>query len=59
MVGDCENRKRWKKMTLRMTQEEYNEITAAAAQYGGTLTAFVLHLVRKERIDELEKRHLE
>lgn len=39
-------------MTLRLTQEEYNEIAEAAAKTGKTLSGYVLHLVRKERIGE-------
>ncbi len=45
MVSDCENRKRWKKLTLRYTQEEYNEIAEAAKTSGETMSNYVLRAV--------------
>lgn len=45
VVSDCENRKRWKKLTLRYTQEEYNVIVGAAEAAGETASNYVLRAV--------------
>lgn len=55
VVSDCENRKRWKKLTLRYTQEEYDVIVGAAEAAGETASNYVLRAVRELQQQEANK----